>query len=241
MHSSRSNRLIPTSLIVAAAILGSGCADMPQLLQTGAEIAGQSNQAAMIRGVKESLELGTVRAADLLSRSGGYLNHPVYRIRLPEPVQPLAGRLRQVGLGGQVDRIEQLMNRGAEQAAVEAKGIFIDAVRAMTVSDAVGIVRGHETAATEYFRRQTEASLRQHYQPIIQNNLQQIGFYQQYQQLLSAYKALPIAKKPDLDLEQHVLTMSLDALFRQVAEEEKLIRQDPIGRGNQAIAAVFRR
>jgi hypothetical protein len=229
------------ALLVVLVLSVAGCAELSQVLQTGAGAAGQSDQAALTRAIMESLEIGSTRAADLLSKSGGYSNHPLYRIRLPEPIQPLANRLRQFGLGGQLDRIESLMNQGAEQAAVEAKTVFIDAVRAMTITDALAIVRGHETAATDYFRRQTEVSLRQRYLPIIQANLRQIGFYRQYQQLLTAYKQLPLANKPDLDLEQHVLTQSLNALFSQVAEEEKLIRKDPLGRGSSAIAAVFGR
>ncbi|MGH8176429.1 MAG: DUF4197 domain-containing protein [Steroidobacter sp.] len=229
-----------TFALVVSVSLGA-CADMSQILQPGSQAAGQSNQAALTRAIKESLELGSTRAADSLSQAGGYQNHSVYRIRLPETVQPLAARLRQFGLGSQVDRIELLMNQGAEHAAVEAKAIFIGAVRSMTITDALGIVRGHDTAAADYFRRRTEAELRQRYLPIVQSNLQQIGFYQQYQRLLTAYKQLPLANKPDLDLEQHVLTQSLNALFTQVGEEEKAIRKDPLGRGSGAIAAVFGR
>jgi hypothetical protein len=214
---------------------------MSQILESGAVSAGQPDEAALTRAVKESLELGSTRAADLLSRAGGYQNSSRYRIRLPEPVQPLANRLRQFGLGGQVDRIEALMNQGAERAAVEAKAVFISAVRGMTVTDAMGIVRGSNTAATDYFRQHTEADLRQRYLPIIRSNLEQVGFYKQYQQLLTAYKRLPLADKPDLDLEQHVLTQSLNALFTQVGEEEKAIRKDPLGRGSEAIAAIFGR
>jgi hypothetical protein len=217
-----------------------GCAEMSQILESsGTSAPGQSSQSALARAIKESLELSSTRAADLLSKAGGYRNHPVYRIKLPESVQPIAGRLRQFGLGSQVDRMELLMNQAAEHAAVEARTVFVDAVRAMSITDALGIVRGPETAATDYFRQQTETSLRQRYQPIVQSNLRQIGFYDQYQQLLTAYKKLPLSNKPELDLEQHVLDQSLRALFSQVAEEEKLIRQDPIGRGSSAIAAVF--
>ncbi|WP_372592547.1 DUF4197 domain-containing protein [Guyparkeria sp.] len=232
------DRLMRTIVLCLIAGLAAGCADMPQLPYPGSDAPGQ---AAMVRGIKESLEIGSIRAADLLSKDRGYLDHPVYRIRLPEAVQPIAGSLRRFGLGPQLDRVELLMNRAAEQAAGEAKAVFVDAVRAMTISDAVGIVRGHDTAATDYFRRQTEASLRERYSPIIQSHLQQLGFYSQYRLLLAAYNRVPVAGKPDLDLEQHALTQSLDALFRQVAEEEKLIRQDPLGRGSRAIAAVFGR
>ena len=232
-----------TKLAVVALIgaFGLGCAELSQVLDTSTQGQGGTSESAFARGIKESLELGSTRAADLLSQTGAYRNSPVYRIKLPQQVQPLASRLRQFGLGGQLDRIELLMNQAAEQAAVEAKGVFITAVRAMTINDAMGIVRGPDTAATEYFRRQTEATLKDRYLPIVQRNLQQIGFYQQYQSMLTTYKQLPIANKPDLDLEQHVLTQSLNALFTQVGEEEKAIRKDPIGKGSSAIAAVFGR
>jgi hypothetical protein len=239
------DRRTRAGLIAGAALIISmglgACAEMSQILQSEMGATGGSNQSAFGRAVKESLELSSTRAAELLSKTGGYQNNSLYRIRLPEPVQPIAARLRQFGLGGQVDQIEKLMNQGAEHAAVEAKAVFIDAVRSMTITDAMGIVRGSDTAATDYFRQHTEAQLRQKYLPIIQNNLRQIGFYNQYQQLLSSYKQLPLANKPDLDLEQHVLTQSLKALFTQVGEEEKAIRKDPIGRGSSAIAAVFGR
>jgi hypothetical protein len=229
------------SLALVAGLTLGACAEMSQILEAGVASASSSDQSRLTSAVKESLELGSTRAADLLSQVGGYQNSSVYRIRLPDAVQPMASRLRQFGLGGHIDRIEALMNQGAERAAVEAKAVFISAVRGMTVTDALGIVRGQNTAATDYFRLKTEAELRQRYLPIVQSHLRQIGFYSQYQQLLSAYKQVPLANKPDLDLERHVLEQSLNALFTQVGEEEKAIRKDPLGRGSSAIAAVFGR
>lgn len=230
-----------SSLLTAALlVIGLGaCAEMSQVVQGGT--GTQTGESPLTRAIKESLELGSVRAADLLSQAGGYQNNARYRIQLPEAVQPLASRLRQFGLGAQIDQIEKLMNQGAERAAVEAKALFVDTVRTMTINDALGIVRGGDTAATQYFRGHTETELRRRYEPVIHNSLQQIGFYSQYQKLLSAYKQLPLSNKPDLDLEQHVLNRSLDALFTQVGEEEKAIRKDPVGRGSSAIAAVFGR
>lgn len=227
--------LMPLSLIACNATL-------PQMAETGAAVAsaaGYNNQAQLIRGIKEALELGSNRAASSLSATGGYANSSLYRIELPANLQPITGKLRQLGLGSQLDKVESLMNQGAEKAAIEAKGVFVDAVRNMSVTDALGIVRGSNTAATTYFRSQTEASLRQRYMPIIKENLQQIGFYNQYQQLLGTYNMLPLANKPSLDLEQHVLNMALDGLFKQVAVEEQLIRKDPVGRGSQIIGSVF--
>ncbi|MCW8193396.1 DUF4197 domain-containing protein [Proteobacteria bacterium 005FR1] len=234
--------LFVRSSVLFGVLLLAACAELPQIIQAGADAASQAgynNQAQMVRGVKEVLELGSRRAADQLSEVGGYRDDPRYRIELPGDLQPIASRLRQFGLGGQLDRVEELMNEGAERAANEAKAIFIDAVRDMTVTDALGIIRGHDTAATEYFRRQTEERLRTRYEPIIKNSLQQTGFYDQYQSMLSVYKQIPLANKPNLDLEQHALDEALDALFQQVAVEERLIRQDPVGRGTAIIESVF--
>lgn len=237
------NPLVLKTCLLALPLSLMACnATLPQIAETGANVAsaaGYNNQAQLVRGIKEALELGSNRAATSLSASGGYANNPLYRIELPANLQPIASKLRQFGLGGQLDSVESLMNQGAEKAALEAKAVFIDAVRNMSVTDALGIVRGNNTAATDYFRGQTEASLRQRYLPIIKENLQEIGFYNQYQQMLSTYKMLPIANKPDLDLEQHVLNQALNGLFKQVAVEEQLIRKDPVGRGSQIIGAVF--
>lgn len=235
----QSTKVPMIALLVLVYGLAGGCAELSQVLESSGGGNSATSPTLFARAIKESLELGSTRSADLLSKTGGYNTHPLYRIQLPQQVQPIASRLRQFGLGGQVDRIETLMNQGAEQAAVEAKAVFVDAVRNMTVTDAIGIVRGNETAATDYFRTHTEAALRDRYAPIMRRNLEQVGFYRQYQQLLTAYKQLPLPNKPDLDLEQHALTQSLDALFKQVGEEEKLIRSDPIGRGSSVIAAVF--
>lgn len=234
-----------STFIISAPLLIIGCnANMPQVLQTSADVAsatGYGNQAQLIKGVKEVLQLGSLRAANELSQTGGYAQSSLYRINLPDTIKPLASNLRALGLGSSIDKVEALMNQGAEKAAVEAAAVFSDAIKNMSVTDALGIVRGSNTAATDYFRTQTESSLRARYAPIIQANLKQVGFYNQYQQVLNAYNQLPIANKPSLDLEKHVIDQSLNALFAKVAIEEQAIRQDPVGRGSSIIGAIFAR
>ena len=223
-----------------ASILTLLCACSASLSQLPSTNMLASGDAQLARGIKAALELASTRASDTLARPGGYNQNPAYRITLPENIQPIAKQMRQFGLGSYIDQAEILMNKGAEQAASEAKTLFISAVRNMTITDALEIIKGDESAATRYFRAQTEGALRERYQPIIQQNLRQLGFYDPYQSLLNLYKNVPIANKPNLDLEEYAINQSLNALFRQVAEEEKLIRADPIGKGSQLIAAVFK-
>jgi len=191
------------------------------------------------QAIKETLKLSSTRAASKLSEAGGYSNNPLYKITMPDSMGKITNTLRTFGMGKQVDKVESLMNQGAEQAAVEAKAVFIDAVKEMTITDAAGIVRGSNTAATDYFKAKTDAKLRARYLPIIQKNLNKVGFYGQYKKLLTSYNALPVGNKPDLDLEQHVLDKSLSGLFSQVAREESAIRQDPVSKGNEYLGKIF--
>lgn len=220
-----------------------GCSELTPILEAGAGIAsattGVSGQEQLVDGIKEALELGADRATSQLSTEGGYSDNSAYRIALPENLEKIAGTMRRFGLGGQIDQVETLMNEGAEQAAAVAKPVFIDAIKNMSVADGVEIIQGSDTAATDYFRTATESSLRERYQPIVDESLQKIGFYDQYKQLLTVYDSLPISDKPSLDLQEHVLDASLDALFKQISVEEQSIRANPLERGTELISAVF--
>jgi len=218
-----------------------GCANVAQVLDTGAQVsqAVGYSPAQLNTAVKEALQLSVTRAADQLAQNGGYGQSDRWRLALPESVQPVAERLKQLGLGGPLNQVENLMNRGAELAAAEAKGVFLESLNGMAVQDAIGIVRGGDTAATDYFRSVTEQQLSARYKGIMQNQLQQLGFYKQYQQILTTYKALPMANKPDLDLEQYAVNQGLQALYGQIAEEEQKIRANPVEQGTALIAAIF--
>lgn len=228
-------------LFVFALALTGGCENLSQLTETGTAVsqAAGYNPAQLGNAVKEALHLSTERASDALSKKGAYANSSDFRIGLPPSVQGIADNLRRFGLNDQVDQVEGLMNRGAELAAGEAKAVFLTAVRAMSVDDAMGIIGGGNTAATDYFRAQTQSQLAERYRPIMQEQLQKLGFYQQYQQLLSAYKLVPIANKPDLDLEDHAINQGIQALFTQIAMEEQKIRANPVEHGTALVGAVF--
>lgn len=222
----------------------SGCANneaFNQWFGLGTQVAsnmGYGESAQMASGIKQALELGSQRASTQLSVVNGY-KASGYPLSLPSTLQPVANTLRKAGMGSYVDRVEVAMNRGAEQAAAEAAPVFQQAIRNMTISDAVAIIGGGETAATDYFRGQTEASLRQRFQPIIKENLEKTGFYSQYKSMLDVYNALPLTSKPSLDVEEHLMGQSLNALFGRMAAEEKLIREAPIARGSALIGSVF--
>ena len=160
-------------------------------------------------------------------------------LKLPKAADPVTDTLRKFGLGSYVDQLETAMNRGAEKAVASGAPVFKNAINAMSVDDALGIIQGGDTAATQYFRGETENSLRQRFQPIVEENLRKTGFYDQYQTLLGAYDKLPLTNKPNLDLESYVIDNSMDQLYTRIGQQETLIRQNPMQQGSALIGAVF--
>ena len=190
-------------------------------------------------GVREALNIASGRAVALASRPGGFLDDARIHIKPPKTLRRIGKALRAIGMGAQVDELEVGMNRAAERAAAEAKPVFADAIRGMTLQDAVGIVRGGDTAATDYFRGATEPRLRSRFKPIVASSLAKVGASKQYDALAERYRALPLAGPTPLDLEEYTTNKTLDGLFTLLAEEEKKIRSDPAQRTTSLLRRVF--
>jgi hypothetical protein len=142
-------------------------------------------------------------------------------------------------MGNQADELIITMNRAAEAAVPEAKQLFVDSLRKMTVEDAKGILQGGDTAGTDYFRRSTQVELRRRFLPIVKRSTAKVGLAQQYNQFAEKGVALGVVKKEDANLDDYVTQKALDGLFVMLAEEEKKIRQDPVGTGTVIIRKVF--
>jgi hypothetical protein len=189
--------------------------------------------------LKAALEKGSLAAVASLGRTDGFFGNPQVRIPLPDSMQRTEKLMRRFGMGRHADELIVTLNRAAEAAVPEAKQLFVDSVRKMTLQDAKGILQGGDTAGTEYFRRSTEAQLRKRFLPIVQKATDNVGLAQQYEHYAEKGVALGLVKKEDADLDGYVTQKALDGLFLMVAEEEKKIRKDPIGTGTAVIRKVF--
>ncbi len=201
--------------------------------------AAALSESTTASGLREALALATERAVASTSRPGGFLDDPRIRIRLPGQLDTMAGALRAIGFASQVDELEVGMNRAAERAAGAATPIFVDAIQQMSFQDAAGILRGGNTAATDYFERKTTAPLRERFRPIVDDAMAKVGVAKQYQTLLGQYAALPFASSPKLDLNAYVTEQALAGLFEIVGQEEKRIRKDPAARASDLLRQVF--
>lgn len=190
-------------------------------------------------GLKEALTVGSQNAVQAVSLADGFFKNPAIKIPLPEKVQKVEKPLRKIGLGKQIDEFVLTMNRAAEKAAPPAKDIFVGAIKEMTIVDALNILKGGDTAATEYMRSKTYDKLYALFKPTVSKAVMDVGVTKAYQQLVDKGKKSKLIKDESLDLDHHVTSKALDGVFYMVAQEEKKIRKDPVAQVTDLLKKVF--
>lgn len=215
----------------------------------GGESLSSLSQEQLISGLKEALAKGAQHAVTNLGKPDGFLKDTSVRIPLPENLRRVERGLRALGQGQLADEFVTTMNRAAEQAVPEAAGVMGDSVRQMTVADARAILTSTNTAATAYFRRTSETNLYTRFLPIVKKATEATGVTASYKRLveksgiggLGGLGSLGGASldKDALDLDAYVTRKSLDGLFVKIADQEKLIRENPAARTTELLQKVF--
>jgi hypothetical protein len=192
-----------------------------------------------IAGLKAALEKGSQAAVASLGKNDGFLRNQKVRIDMPDSLERTEKAMRRLGMGKYADELIVTMNRAAEAAVPEAKALFVDSVKKMSVQDAKGILTGGDTAGTAYFRKTTSKQLHDRFLPIVKNATAKVGVAQKYNQFAQKGSSLGVIDKKDANLDEYVTQKALDGLFLMVAEEEKKIRKDPVSAGRAIIKKVF--
>lgn len=192
-----------------------------------------------VDGIKEALVNGTSESVKLVSVLDEYWGNPEIKIPFPPEAKEVENRLRAIGLGKKVDEFNLSMNRAAEKAATEAKPIFIAAIKGMTVTDAINIVRGQNNAATLYLQNTTTPELKNKFQPIIKTTLDNTSVTRYWNDLISAYNKIPLVRKMKPNLPEYVTDKVINVLFVMRAKEELKIRKDPVARTSELLKKVF--
>jgi hypothetical protein len=174
-----------------------------------------------------------------VSQVDGYFKNPEIKIPFPPDVKRVEDKLRQVGMGSEVDKFIMTLNRGAEEAAKEAKPIFITAIKSMTIEDAWGILKGQDDAATQYLKRTTSAQLKEKFKPVIKNSLSKVNATKYYSDIVTRYNQIPLVQKVNPELDDYATDKAIEGLFIMIAKEEKNIRQNPVARTSELLKRVF--
>jgi Protein of unknown function (DUF4197) len=190
-------------------------------------------------GIKEALLTGVSNAVGLAGMTDGFFLNSAIKILLPSQMKPVETGLRMVGQSKMLDDLVLGMNRAAEHAAPAAKSIFGDAIKEMSVTDAMGILRGGDTAATDFLKKTSSDKLTAAFRPPISESMQMVGAIKAFDDVMQRFKGIPFMKADPIDIEGHVTGKAVDGLFYLVGQEEKQIRTNPAAQVTPLLKDVF--
>ncbi|MBL8380540.1 MAG: DUF4197 domain-containing protein [Burkholderiales bacterium] len=190
-------------------------------------------------GLKSALNSSTLKAIEKLGVTDGFWNNARVKIPLPKVLEDARGLLNTLGMKKQAEELHLSINRAAESAVTEAKPVFVNAIKAMTVQDAKGIISGGQDSGTQYFKSKTSDTLRTKFLPVVKKVTERVGLAQKYNDLAGKGAKLGVIKGDQANVESYVTQKALDGLFLMMADEEKAIRADPVGRGTDIVKKVF--
>lgn len=229
-------------LALACAALTAGCettADYGRILETIAAQGGPVTTAEVDAGLREALTVGANAVTSRLGQTNGYFGDQRVRIPLPRTYREIQSNLALIGASGPLDDLELRINRAAEASMPQARTLVIDAIREMTIEDALRILNGGDTAATDFLRERTQNKLRAAFTPTVREALAQSGAFSALERVAGQYGAGGVTGTLQADLTSHAVTLGLDGLFQYVAEEEKNIRNNPLARSTDLLRRVF--
>jgi Protein of unknown function (DUF4197) len=230
------NAFIITTILMGGLVAH---AQIPDALKHlgGGRTSGENGQ--MASGLKEALEIGTKNTVSLTGKPDGFFGNEAIKILLPEKLRVVEKGLRLAGQGHLVDDFVLSMNRAAEKAAPAANSIFQDAIKQMTFADARSILTSGDTAATNYFKEKTSDQLRVAFRPPVKSAMEEAGVTQRYKAMTGQLSSMPFAHAPSFDLDEYVVTKTLDGLFYVLGQEEKKIRTNPAAQVTPLLRQVF--
>ncbi|HDR52550.1 MAG TPA: DUF4197 domain-containing protein [Mariniphaga anaerophila] len=244
-------KLIPVFVLML--FLSASCAELMQIAQQSMGDDRPLTQTEVIAGLKEALIVGTEKSVDILGKTDGYYKDELVKILLPPEADIIVNNIGRIPGGQQLlEDVLLSINRAAEDAVSEAKPIFVNSIRSMTITDAMGILRGENNAATQYLHRTTYEGLFDLYRPKIQTSLDKklvgnVSTAQSWNTLTSKYNEAANTlvgqvaglKPVDTQLDEYLTEKALNGLFLKIENEEKLIREDPVARVTNLLKRVF--
>ena len=232
-------------LLIITSVAFSSNAQLPNLKKSldknGISLPGTRglDQDEVGKGLKEALNKGIEKGVDKLSVKDGYFKDDQIKLMLPKEAQKVEAKLRKIGQGAKVDATIESLNRAAEDAAGNAKELFVSAIKNLTLKDAMNILNGADDAATVYLSNSTRAQLMDRFRPIIKASLDKVGATAQWAKLFNAYNKIPFVEKVNPDLVAYTTDKAIEGLFIQVAKQELEIRKNPAARTTALLKKVF--
>ena len=200
---------------------------------------GQNQTLDISGGLKEALNNGITKQVSKLTATDGFFKNEAVKILLPQELQVVDKKLRQIGMSKLADEGLKVLNRAAEDAVKEATPIFVDAVKQMTFNDAKNILMGDESSATTYLQNTTSNALYAKFNPVIKNSFAKVGADKVWSNIITKYNAIPLVTKVNPDLTDYTTNKAMEGVFKMIAVEEKEIRTNLNARSSDLLKRVF--
>ncbi len=208
----------------------------------GSGSSGKLTNQEVISGLKEALEVGTGNSSSQASKVDGFFKNTAIKLPFPPDAIKVKNTVEDLGMKKQVDEFVLTINRAAEEAAKDAKPIFVSAIKGMSIQDGFEILKGADNAATVYLDNKTHAQLKETFRPKVANAIQKVNVTKYWNPIITKYNAVTTltgGDKINPDLEDYITERAIQGLFTLIAEEEKKIRQDPLARVSDVLKKVF--
>jgi hypothetical protein len=241
MNTQKSNSIQKIKGIVILSLLLStaSCAELQQVVDQLPQGSVGLSQLDIANGLKEALDKGIEKQVSKLTVTDGFLKNDAVKILLPQELQTVDTKLRQIGLSSLADEGLKVINRAAEDAVKEATPIFVTAVKNMSFTDAKNILMGNNTAATTYLESSTSTALYSKFNPVIKNSFAKVGADKVWTNIITKYNSIPLVKKVNPDLTDYTTNKAMEGVFKMIAVEEQNIRTNFSSRSSDLLKKVF--
>jgi hypothetical protein len=221
MNTQISRRSVVMTATLAPIVLLPGCA---------------SSGISLVEAIRRLLSISSQRAFAALLRENGFYDDALARIELPDAL----GGARASGIvaaalrsGPVRERMLRQVNRAAEKGAEIAAPMVVEAIKVVSVADALGIVRGGPTAATDLLKGQMGSALVTAMIPGIDNGLRLFD-----SQIVN--EALRLATGINFaGLRDDVSARASNAIYQAIGREEANLRANPQSANDPLLATVF--
>ncbi len=193
----------------------------------------------VVKGLKEALTIGTNNSSGMAGKLDGFYKNTKIFIPWPEEAADMKAKLMKLGFSKKIEEFEMSLNRAAEEAATKAAPVFVNAITNMSVQDGFAILKGADTAATNYLRKTTYSPLKDQFMPIVKEAIEKVKVTSYWEPLVTAYNKLPLVKKQNPDLNEYVTNKAINGLMLLISDEEIKIRKDPAARVTDLLKKVF--
>ena len=216
----------------------SGSSTAGKIFQKTTTGSGALTNDEIINGLREALSVGAQNAAAQLSKTDGFFKDAIIKILMPAEAKKVESTLRNLGMGKQVDNAILSMNRAAEDASKKAVPIFVNAIKSMSITDGLSILKGGNLAATNFLKEKTTAALTEAFTPVIEASLKKVDATKYWAAVFTTYNKFS-REKVDTDLLSYVTGKAIDGMFYGIGKEEEKIRKDPMARTTELLKKVF--